>query len=109
MHATRRARPVAAVAAVRARQRGRSAEDAYDWATGGGEDYELLLTCDAGGRLRARRAGSASATGTALTVIGEVAAGEPDDHAGWEPRGEAVTVPGRLRALPWIAVRASSS
>jgi thiamine-monophosphate kinase len=50
--------------------------DALAWATGGGEDYELLLTCQPGavGRLAE---GLRAATGTALTAIGEiVAAGE---------------------------------
>jgi thiamine-monophosphate kinase len=45
--------------------------DPLAWATGGGEDYELLLTCEpaAFGRLAD---GLRSATGTALTAIGEV-------------------------------------
>jgi thiamine-monophosphate kinase len=45
--------------------------DARDWAVGGGEDYELLLTCapDAAARLAE---GLAAATGTPLTVIGRV-------------------------------------
>jgi thiamine-monophosphate kinase len=48
--------------------------DALAWATGGGEDYELLLTC-APGAADALRDGLARATGTTLTVIGEIAAG----------------------------------
>jgi thiamine-monophosphate kinase len=45
--------------------------DAREWAVSGGEDYELLLTCDpaAADRLIA---GLAEATGTALTVIGRM-------------------------------------
>ena len=45
--------------------------DAREWAASGGEDYELLLTCDpaAADRLVA---GLAEATGTALTVIGRI-------------------------------------
>ena len=45
--------------------------DAVHWATGGGEDYELLLTCapDAFDRLAA---GLARATGTTLTAVGEM-------------------------------------
>src|SRR5262249_54097261 len=45
--------------------------DALAWATGGGEDYELLLTCEPGvfDRLAS---GLAAATGTRLTVVGEM-------------------------------------
>jgi len=45
--------------------------DAVHWATGGGEDYELLLSCapDAFDRLAG---GLARATGTALTAVGEM-------------------------------------
>jgi thiamine-monophosphate kinase len=45
--------------------------DALAWATGGGEDYELLLTCepDAFERLAS---GLAVATGTRLTAVGEM-------------------------------------
>jgi thiamine-monophosphate kinase len=48
--------------------------DAIAWATRGGEDYELLLTCapDAMARLRD---GLSRATGSTLTVIGDVVAG----------------------------------
>src|SRR5262249_32624582 len=48
--------------------------DAVDWATGGGEDYELLVACepDALGRLRE---GLSQATGTMLTAVGEIAVG----------------------------------
>jgi thiamine-monophosphate kinase len=67
--------PVAAAAREAARVLG---GDAREWAVSGGEDYELLLTCDpaAADRLGA---GLVEATGTALTVIGRIegAAGEP--------------------------------
>jgi thiamine-monophosphate kinase len=45
--------------------------DALAWATGGGEDYELLLTCDADA-VEVMAAGLRDATGTTLTVIGKV-------------------------------------
>jgi thiamine-monophosphate kinase len=48
--------------------------DALAWATGGGEDYELLMTCEPGALPRLA-AGLAEATGARLTAIGEVAAG----------------------------------
>jgi thiamine-monophosphate kinase len=48
--------------------------DAVVWATGGGEDYELLLTC-ASGTADALREGLVHATGTTLTTIGEIVAG----------------------------------
>jgi thiamine-monophosphate kinase len=48
--------------------------DALGWATGGGEDYELLVTC-APGTADAVRDGLARATGATLTVIGEIVAG----------------------------------
>src|SRR5262249_51876416 len=45
--------------------------DALAWATSGGEDFELLLTCDPAEGV-ALRDGLGKATGTALTVIGEI-------------------------------------
>jgi len=45
--------------------------DARQWAVGGGEDYELLLTCDLESADRLA-AGLADATGTPLTVIGRI-------------------------------------
>jgi thiamine-monophosphate kinase len=45
--------------------------DAAAWATGGGEDYELLLTCEAPALARLQR-GLAEACGTRLTQIGEI-------------------------------------
>lgn len=46
-------------------------QDARQWAVGGGEDYELLVTCDAEAADRLT-AGLADATGTSLTVIGRI-------------------------------------
>jgi len=60
--------PVAAAALVVGRTLG---ADARDWAVGGGEDYELLLTCEAGAEERLA-AGLAAATGTPLSIIGRV-------------------------------------
>ena len=64
--------------------------NAREWATGGGEDYELLLTCEPGAA-SALAAGLVLATGTSLTVIGEIVAGEPG--VAWVgPRGEPIHV-----------------
>jgi thiamine-monophosphate kinase len=63
--------PLAAGAEATARALGR---DPIEWATGGGEDYELLLTCDPGDLDRLSREFQRS-TGTPLSVIGEVEAG----------------------------------
>jgi thiamine-monophosphate kinase len=52
---------------------GSLAADALSWATSGGEDFELLLTCDPAS-VGALRDGLRRATGTALTVVGEVEA-----------------------------------
>jgi thiamine-monophosphate kinase len=63
--------------------------DPIDWATGGGEDYELLVVCEpaAFGRLRD---GLADATGNTLTAVGEVVAGS---GTRWlDGRGRAVAV-----------------
>ncbi|HSE93541.1 MAG TPA: thiamine-phosphate kinase [Methylomirabilota bacterium] len=48
--------------------------DALAWATGGGEDYELLVVCDPEAFPRLHE-GSPRATGTALTRVGEMTAG----------------------------------
>jgi len=49
-------------------------QDAWAWATGGGEDYELLLTCRR--QVFDRLAeGLRQATGTPLTVVGEIVDG----------------------------------
>jgi thiamine-monophosphate kinase len=47
--------------------------DALSWATSAGEDFELLLTCDPAS-VDALRDGLGRATGTALTVVGEIEA-----------------------------------
>ncbi len=60
--------PVAEAAQQAARALGR---DPIDWAAAGGEDYELLLTCDPASA-GALAAGLRAATGTTLTVIGEI-------------------------------------
>jgi len=49
--------------------------DALSWATSGGEDFELLLTCDPGS-VNALRDGLRRATGATLTVVGEIEAVE---------------------------------
>ena len=48
--------------------------DAIEWAAAGGEDYELLVTC-AAEAAEALARGLRDATGTALTVVGEIEAG----------------------------------
>ena len=45
--------------------------EALAWAVAGGEDYELLLTCDAA-EAEALANGLRRATGATLTVIGEI-------------------------------------
>jgi thiamine-monophosphate kinase len=60
--------PVAAPALAAARALGMNARD---WAVGGGEDYELLFTCEPGAADRLA-AGLSAATGTPLTVIGRI-------------------------------------
>jgi thiamine-monophosphate kinase len=66
--------PVAAATREAARALG---GDAREWAVSGGEDYELLLTCDPAEAAHLI-AGLVEATGTPLTVIGRIegAAGE---------------------------------
>ena len=63
--------------------------DAAAWATGGGEDYELLLTC-APGAFEALERGLAERGGARLTRIGEIVAGAP--AARGRLRGREVTV-----------------
>jgi len=63
--------------------------EAAAWATGGGEDYELLLTCEPGAFERLER-GLAERGGTRLTRIGEIVAGPP--AARWLSRGREVAV-----------------
>ena len=50
--------------------------DPVELAASGGEDYELLFTADPS-KIGAISAGLKSATGTAVAVIGEIAAGKP--------------------------------
>jgi thiamine-monophosphate kinase len=50
------------------------ARDPLAWATGGGEDYELLVVCERGAFDRLR-AGLAQVVGTELTAVGETTAG----------------------------------
>ena len=61
--------------------------DTDRWAAAGGEDYELLVTC-APGEVAAVARGLRDATGTALTVIGEIEAGPVDVR--WIGRDGAV-------------------
>jgi thiamine-monophosphate kinase len=63
--------------------------DPTAWATGGGEDYELLLTCEPAALERLQR-GLAEACGTRLTPIGEITAGARPVR--WSSRGHEVTV-----------------
>lgn len=78
--------------------------DAIAWATGGGEDYELLVTCAPGDFARLRD-GCAAETGIPLTAIGEIVAAADGirfvDDAGRERpvgRGFEHFVTGRRRA-----------
>ena len=64
--------------------------DALTWATSGGEDFELLLTCDRAS-VDALRDGLRRATGTALTVVGEIEAVEAGVTF-LDAAGEPVTV-----------------
>jgi thiamine-monophosphate kinase len=64
--------------------------DPIEWATGGGEDYELLLTCDPGAA-RDLADGLRAATGTPLAVIGEIVSG-PAEIAWIDAAGAAVAV-----------------
>jgi thiamine-monophosphate kinase len=66
--------PIAPAARAAAHVFGR---DAREWAVSGGEDYELLLTCDPGG-VDGLIAGLAEATGTPLTLIGRIE-GDPGE------------------------------
>jgi thiamine-monophosphate kinase len=81
--------PVSAAARDAARALG---GDAQEWAVSGGEDYELLLTCDpaAADHLIA---GLAEATGTALTVIGRIE-GTPGETVFVDADGAAITMRG---------------
>jgi thiamine-monophosphate kinase len=59
------------VSAAARRVAAASGRDAAAWATSGGEDYELLLTCDPGAWDRLSR-GLEGATGRPLHAIGEI-------------------------------------
>lgn len=63
--------------------------DPRDWATGGGEDYELLVVCERAAFPRLRE-GLATATGTRLTAVGEVVSGAGTQWL--DGRGRAVAV-----------------
>jgi thiamine-monophosphate kinase len=65
-------------------------QDPRGWATSGGEDYALLLTCEPGAA-DALAEGLMRATGTPLTVIGDIVPGAA--AIGWVgARGEPVEV-----------------
>jgi thiamine-monophosphate kinase len=64
--------------------------DARAWTTGGGEDYELLLTCDAGTFHRLSD-GLARATGTRLHAIGSVT-GPGSGVSFVDARGDVIAV-----------------
>jgi len=65
--------PIASGAAATARALG---HEPIQWAIAGGEDYELLLTCEPGDAERLS-ADFRAGTGTSFTVIGEIQAGKP--------------------------------
>jgi thiamine-monophosphate kinase len=65
-------------------------EDAAVWATSGGEDYELLLTCGPDAFVRLAH-GLQTATGTSLTVIGEIV-GAAEGVEFLDEQGRAVAV-----------------
>ena len=63
--------------------------DPVDWATGGGEDYELLVICEPAA-LERLSIGLAQATGMMLSTVGEITAGS---GTRWlDGRGRAVAV-----------------
>jgi len=75
------------IAAATREVAGATKHDAVGWATGGGEDYELLLTCEPSAFDRLR-SGLGAATGTSLTAIGAIESGpagvtfvDADGHA----------------------------
>jgi thiamine monophosphate kinase len=73
------------------------------WATGGGEDYELLLTCSPDALARLQGA-LADRGGARLTPIGEVTAG--DGSVRWTSGGREVTV---ARGYEHFAGRSAAS
>jgi len=64
--------------------------DVIQWATGGGEDYELLLTCEPDAA-NALAEGLQRATGSRLTVIGEIGSG-PGAVSWIDAAGSAVAI-----------------
>jgi thiamine-monophosphate kinase len=66
-------------------------KDPLEWATSGGEDYELLLTCEPGA-VEALAEGLHGATGTPLTVIGAIE-GRKVTVSYVDARGEPVARP----------------
>jgi len=63
--------------------------DPVDWATGGGEDYELLVICEPA-ELERLSVGLAQTTGTMLSAVGEITEGS---GTRWlDGRGRAVAV-----------------
>ena len=76
--------------------------DPRAWATGGGEDYELLLTCEPAALARLQ-GGLAEACGTRLTPIGEVTAARP---VRWSSDGHEVSV---ARGYEHFAARPAAS
>ena len=76
--------------------------DPLAWATGGGEDYELLLACEPTALARLQR-GLAEAYRIHLTPIGEVTAG---GGVVWRSRGREVTV---ARGFEHFAARPAAS
>jgi thiamine-monophosphate kinase len=77
--------------------------DPLAWATGGGEDYELLVACEPTTLARLQR-GLADAFRTHLTPIGEVTAGATGVR--WRSRGREVTV---ARGFEHFAARPAAS
>jgi thiamine-monophosphate kinase len=77
--------------------------DPLAWATGGGEDYELLVACDPAALPRLQR-GLADAFRIPLTPIGEVTAGATGVR--WRSRGREVTV---ARGFEHFAARPAAS
>jgi thiamine-monophosphate kinase len=66
--------------------------DAVAWGTGGGEDYELLVTCAADAFPRIA-SGLARATGTALTAVGTIERAGPQPPVRFlDERGQPVAV-----------------
>ena len=76
--------------------------DPIAWATGGGEDYELLLACEPGAIERLQR--GLAERGTTLTAIGEIVPGAP--AARWLWQGREVPV---ARGFEHFAARPAAS